>query len=136
MAIYRETDGRVIRADEIGDLAAGVLIDGLLGYSLRGSPHGETAELIEWCGRSGAKILSLDVPSGVNATTGEAAGACVRPDRTMTLALPKTGLGTAATGELVLADIGIPAGVYERVGIDYQTPFSGGYRVRLVRTGG
>jgi NAD(P)H-hydrate epimerase len=135
LAIYRETDGRVIDVDEIGELASKVLIDGLLGYSLRGVPHGETAALIEWCGRSEAKILSLDVPSGINATTGDAAGTYVRPDRTLTLALPKTGLAAADTGELVLADIGIPAGVYARAGISYRTPFLDGYRVRLVRTG-
>lgn len=135
LAIYRETDGLVVSVGKIGDLAPGVVIDGLLGYGLRGVPHGDTADLIQWCGRSGAKILSLDVPSGVDATTGEAAGAYVRPDRTMTLALPKTGLAEAETGKLVLADIGIPAGVYARAGIDYRTPFSDGYRVRLVQTG-
>ena len=133
LAIYRETDGLVVSVGKIGELAPGVVIDGLLGYSLRGVPHGDMADLIEWCGRSGAKILSLDVPSGVDATTGEAAGAYVRPDRTMTLALPKTGLAEAETGKLVLADIGIPAGVYARAGIGYRTPFGSGYRVGLER---
>ena len=136
LGIYRETDGLVVGVDDVDRLRPGVVIDGLIGYSLRGTPRGVTAELIEWCNRSGAKIVSLDVPSGVDSTTGESPGVYVRADRTLTLALPKTGLATAKAGDLVLADIGIPAGVYARAGIDYRTPFSTGYRVKLDRIEG
>jgi NAD(P)H-hydrate epimerase len=48
----------------------------------------------------------------------------VTPDRPVTLALPKTGPG-GVPGTLYLADIGIPATVYERLGIEYETPFEG-----------
>jgi NAD(P)H-hydrate epimerase len=109
------------------------IIDGLIGYSLQGAPRGPTAALIHWCNGSTAPVLSLDVPSGIDSTTGSAPGDCLRPDRTLTLALPKTGLAPAATGALVLADIGLPAGVYARAGIDYQSPFASGYRVPLQR---
>lgn len=49
----------------------------------------------------------------------------------MTLALPKTGLLRERTGELFLADIGIPQNVYRRVGLDYIAPFGGRSWVRL-----
>jgi NAD(P)H-hydrate epimerase len=55
-------------------------------------------------------VISLDVPSGLNATTGEALGPAVNPARTLTLALLKTGL-YGIPGELYLADISIPPAV-------------------------
>ncbi|ELZ87264.1 sugar kinase [Haloferax elongans ATCC BAA-1513] len=61
----------------------------------------------------------------------EAPGVTVEPDTTLTLALPKTGLATAEAGDLLLADIGIPRGVYDSLGIDYADPFDGARRVWL-----
>ncbi len=114
--------------DAIG--CARVVVDALIGYSLRGAPRGRAAELIWACNRHG-RVLSLDVPSGLDATTGEAPGAAVRPGRTLTLALPKTGLGEVP-GDLYLADIGIPPEVYERLGLTYRSPFpEGTYWTRL-----
>lgn len=105
-----------------------VVVDALLGYGLRGKPQGEAATLIEWTQSVDASILSLDVPSGVDATTGETPGQAVEPDRTLTLALPKTGL-TELPGELLLADLGIPGSVYSRLGIPYEPPFGSRFRV-------
>ena len=51
----------------------------------------------------------------------------------MTLALPKTGLAHAKTGELFLADIGIPLETYNKIGIDYTHPFDNRYIVPLYR---
>jgi NAD(P)H-hydrate epimerase len=47
-----------------------LVIDGLIGYSLRGEPRGAAAKLINWANTTGAPILALDTPSGVDATTG------------------------------------------------------------------
>jgi NAD(P)H-hydrate epimerase len=81
------------------------------------------------------RVLSLDVPSGLDATTGKVSGAVVRSERTLTLALPKTGLGDIP-GDLYLADIGIPPEVYERLGLPYRSPFpDAGYWIRLSRRG-
>ena len=77
------------------------------------------------------RVLSLDVPSGLDATTGEAPGPVVCPERTLTLALPKTGLW-GLPGELYLADIGIPPEVYQRLGLSFELPFEKGYWIRLV----
>ena len=111
---------------------AQVVVDALIGYSLRGAPRGRAVELIHACNRHG-RVLSLDVPSGLDATTGEAPGAVVQPERTLTLALPKTGL-SRIPGDLYLADIGIPPEVYERLGLSYRSPFpDAGYWMRLLR---
>jgi NAD(P)H-hydrate epimerase len=75
-------------------------------------------------------VLALDVPSGLDATTGEAPGHVVRPERTLTLALPKTGLFRLA-GDLYLADIGIPPELYARLGISLAPLFGSAYWVRL-----
>jgi len=109
---------------------AAVIVDALTGYGLVGAPRGRVAELIEIANQSGGRILSLDVPSGVNATTGAALGGAIRPERTLTLALPETGLARVA-GELYVADIGIPLSVYERLSIVVQPFFRGRYSVRV-----
>lgn len=98
-------------------------VDALIGYSLQGAPGDRLADLIEACNASARQVLSLDVPSGVNSTTGERPGIAVEPDRTLTLALPKRGLAKVS-GALYLADIGIPPEVYLALGIQYS-PFFG-----------
>jgi len=108
-----------------------IVVDALIGYSLRGAPRGKAAELIDLCNQHAARVLSLDVPSGLDATTGATPGLVVRPERTLTLALPKTGL-TNVEGELCLADIGIPPEVYHRLGLSFEPLFEKGYWIRLV----
>lgn len=102
-----------------------LIVDALLGYSLQGPPRGRIAELIERCSRTGKPVLSLDLPSGMEATTGAAPGVVVKPDRVLTLALPKTGL-IRTSADLYLADIGIPAEVYEELGIQVDPLFAAG----------
>jgi NAD(P)H-hydrate epimerase len=109
---------------------AHLVIDALVGYSLRGAPRGRVAELIDLCNQHAARVLSLDVPSGLDATTGETPGPVVRSERTLTLALPKTGL-QRVPGDLFLADIGIPTGVYHRIGLTFEPPFGRRYWIPL-----
>jgi len=111
-----------------------VVVDALIGYSLRGAPRGRAAEVIDLCNEYAVQVLSLDLPSGLDATTGEAPGVVVRPDRTLTLALPKTGLHRVP-GELYLADIGIPPEVFQRIGVSVESPFGRRSWVRLEKTG-
>jgi NAD(P)H-hydrate epimerase len=99
---------------------ADLILDGLLGFSLRGDPRGETARLIELANTHPAPVLAIDVPSGLDATSGAAGAPTIRPDWTVTLALPKTGLLAAdpsLTGDLWLADIGVPPAVFARLGV-------------------
>jgi len=106
------------------------VVDALIGYGLAGAPRGIAAELIEAMDAA-ASVTSLDVPSGVDATTGEAPGAVVDPETTVSLALPKTGLAPLG-GRLVCADLGIPAGVYDAAGIEYDHPFGDRFSVDLI----
>jgi NAD(P)H-hydrate epimerase len=131
--IYRETQGREVEAARLAEERADLIVDALIGYSLQAAPRGTAADLIQWANGTGAPILALDVPSGVDATTGETPGDAISPRWTMTLALPKTGLLRASTGELFLADIGIPEGAYRRGVRTYIPPFGDGYRVPLAR---
>lgn len=108
-----------------------IVVDALIGYGLRGAPKGRTAELIALCTQQAPRVLSLDVPSGLNATTGEAPGPAISPDRTMTLALPKVGL-QSVPGDLYLADIGIPPEVYNPLGLTFEPFFEGRYWIPLV----
>ena len=104
---------------------ADLVIDALIGYSLQGDPRGRAADLIEWCNDQPAPVLALDVPSGLDTSTGLIGDPCVRATATMTLALPKVGLALAPTvvGELYVADIGVPPSVYSAFGIELEDPF-------------
>ncbi len=96
-----------------------LILDGLIGYSLRGSPHGRAAELIRWANASPAPVLALDVPSGFDAQAGTLSAGAIRAAATLTLALPKRGLASPivkdAVGDLYLADISVPPGLYDRL---------------------
>jgi len=126
----RSQAGEVLRRSQI-------VVDALIGYELQGGPRGRAAELISLCNQHALRVLSLDVPSGLDATTGETPGLVVRPNRTLTLALPKTGL-FSVPGDLYIADIGIPPEVFHRLGLPFEPPFKEGHWVRLlpVREGG
>ncbi|MDX1521419.1 MAG: NAD(P)H-hydrate epimerase [Anaerolineae bacterium] len=93
-----------------------LIIDGLIGYSLKGAPRGSTADLIRWANRLAGPSLALDAPSGVDTTTGTVFDPVIKATATMTLALPKEGLrakGVEETvGELYLADISVPPELY------------------------
>jgi NAD(P)H-hydrate epimerase len=99
-----------------------LIIDGLIGYSLHGAPSGMAANLIQWANGQPTPILSLDVPSGMDATTGTAVKPVIQADATITLALPKTGFlaltNQSVVGELFLADIGIPPELYSSPSLD------------------
>jgi len=130
--ILVESGVRSVPDDEVTRVvgSASVVVDALTGYGLVGAPRGRVARDIEIANQSGGRILSLDVPSGVNATTGDVLGGAIRPERTLTLALPKTGLARVS-GELYVADIGIPLAVHERLSLVVQPFFRGRYSVRV-----
>ena len=99
----------------------GLIIDGVIGYSLNGAPRGTAADMILWANAQDAPVLALDAPSGVDTTTGTVFDPAIKATATMTLALPKEGLrapGVAAhVGELYLADIGVPPSLYAGAGL-------------------
>lgn len=131
--IFSFTAGREIEAKNLACVRPGMILDALIGYGLRSAPRGAAAELISWANNSGAPILSLDVPSGMDATSGRAPGAFIRARWTLTLALPKTGLFAENCGELFLGDIGIPAAAFRRAGLHCANPFDKRFWIPLRR---
>lgn len=129
--IYRSTSGKEVSPRGLHKDAVLIVLDALIGYSLRSAPRGVFADLIAWANGTGAPILSLDVPSGMDSTTGETPGDFIQATWTMTLALPKTGLASGNVGQITLADIGIPEQTYRRVGLAYVPPFGNRFRVLL-----
>jgi NAD(P)H-hydrate epimerase len=97
---------------------AELLVDALLGYSSRGNPRGPIADLIRSANSSGIRTLAVDIPSGLDATTGEPGESCIVAEATVTLGLPKTGFLNPSSrkfsGDLYLGDISMPKEVYTR----------------------
>jgi hydroxyethylthiazole kinase-like uncharacterized protein yjeF len=110
-------DGRIaaeiLRAQgrELVEERPDVVVDALLGTGLKGAPREETSRLIEQINAGGVPVVAVDIPSGVNASTGEVAGAAVQADLTVTMHGPKVGLAVAPgrfqAGEIAVADIGL-----------------------------
>ena len=128
------------RFPQLLDEAIAVL-DGLVGYGVTGPLLGDTAVLVEAVlDRAAPAVISLDVPTGFDATTGDVFNFGVVATTTVTLALPKSGLlrgdAEAAIGDLYLADIGIPHYIYERLRIEGAAGiFAEGPLLRLVDSG-
>lgn len=107
---------------------ANLIVDAMIGYGLTGSPRPDTAMFIERANQSGTPILSLDAPSGLDATSGAPSKSCIHARATLTLALPKVGLispsAKSVVGELYLADISVPPELYKNLGILVAPLFS------------
>lgn len=129
--IFRSTAGKEVALGSLDSKKIGLILDALIGYGLESAPQGIFAELIRWANGTRVPIISLDVPSGMDSTTGQTPGEFIRATWTMTLALPKSGLAESDIGELVLADIGIPQETYQRIGVPYVSPFGNRFRVPL-----
>jgi len=117
--------------DALSNQDVGTAVDALVGYGLDGPVRGTAADLVEQVNERDTTVVSLDVPSGLDSTSGKRTGRSIEPTRVVTLALPKTVLSEVKT-DLYLADIGIPAGVYESLDIPYSNPFERRYWARVV----
>ncbi|MCG3171893.1 MAG: Bifunctional NAD(P)H-hydrate repair enzyme Nnr [Myxococcota bacterium] len=89
-----------------------LLVDAMLGTGVKGAPREPIASAIEWCNQSRIPILSVDVPSGIDADRDIMPEKTIRATRTVTLAYAKPALvmthGARVAGELEIADISIP----------------------------
>lgn len=133
LKVYQSAGGEIISIQSLFELqqSPSIIIDALIGYRLKGRPKGSALEMIRWANEQSAIKLSLDVPSGVDASSGQSEGVFFHADQTMTLALPKTGLIPEKSGNLILADIGIPKRVYEKLGISVENVFEKSFLVPL-----
>jgi NAD(P)H-hydrate epimerase len=86
-----------------------VIVDAIFGTGFRGSAEGDAARAIEAMNNSGAKVVAVDIPSGVDGATGAVAGDAVRADVTVTMQFEKIGtaVGAGYAGKVQAADIGI-----------------------------
>ena len=108
----------VVRERTVGRYArriasAGLVIDALLGTGLNAPVKGVYRSLINCINVSGRRVISVDIPSGLDADTGKAWGACVEAGTTVTFIAPKTGMlkadGPAYCGRIIVEPIGFPA---------------------------
>ncbi|MDP8248183.1 MAG: NAD(P)H-hydrate dehydratase [Candidatus Tritonobacter lacicola] len=130
--LRRESPGALSVARTIGELmecASGlddvdVIVDGVLGTGLKGDVRGHYAEAIFFMNGSNRKIVSIDIPSGLDGDSGEVHGVCVDAIATVTMGLPKLGLvvgeGPDHAGRVHVADIGIPGELVEDVSSDRE----------------
>ena len=89
------------------------IVDAIFGTSFHGEIKGKFKNVVEWInGRHSSKVIAVDIPSGLNASTGECSSSFVRADLTVTMAQPKVGLylgnGKEASGVVAVADIQMP----------------------------
>jgi hydroxyethylthiazole kinase-like uncharacterized protein yjeF len=105
---------------------ATVIVDALLGTGFQGEPRGTIGEAIEAVNAARTPVVSVDVPSGVDASTGVASGAAVRAAATVSFHAGKPGLwiapGKAHAGEVETIDIGIPRGAPDATKIGLIEP--------------
>lgn len=104
----------------IGD--CDLIVDALLGYNQKGNPRGKYADLINEANSKKVRIISWDIPTGMNPDTGEKNTPCINYDSILTVALPKTGLKKVKN--LYLTNIGITKEVYDKAGIKINNYFT------------
>lgn len=97
---------------------AALLVDALLGTGFKGAVNGPVKEAIEKMNASGKPAIAVDVPSGLDADTGEAEGICVKAKMTVTMGALKKGFLNPAsqrrTGKVIVADIGFPEEIFTK----------------------
>jgi NAD(P)H-hydrate epimerase len=122
-------------ADSVGTNAdalasAALFLDGILGTGLHSAPRERAAAVIRALNAIGSRVLSIDIPSGMDATTGEIFDPCARATATVTLAAVKAGLWSRAAaevaGELWVADIGMPRYAWQSAGLEVPGDVHGG----------
>ncbi|MBN1872288.1 MAG: NAD(P)H-hydrate epimerase [Candidatus Omnitrophica bacterium] len=129
LRLYRDAGGH---ADEINPpdtarmnevLKEGLVIDAIFGTGFQGSVGGIHKNIIELLNSSNLPILSVDVPSGLNATTGEVKPVAIKAKWTVTFALPKKGFyineGPSHVGEIRIVNIGFPPELIDKA-IEYE----------------
>jgi NAD(P)H-hydrate epimerase len=126
----------ILVSGELHLSGAQAVVDAIFGTGISRRPEGDFAAWIEAINAAKLQVIAVDVPSGLDADTGVAYAPSVQAQTTVTLGLPKPGLfqadGPGLSGEVWVADIGVPFEAYALVGV--QVPaglFANGDRVRL-----
>ncbi len=112
---------QITKQDDLATIATdyNLIVDAIFGVSLNRSVEGIYATVINWINQQNAKILAVDVPSGIDATSGKYLATAVKADITVTFAAAKCGLylypAADYVGKLIVADIGIPQAAYQQL---------------------
>ncbi len=116
---------------------ADIVVDALLGIGVKGPVRGLLKPVIEFINQSQAFVVSVDLPSGVDADTGHVGGVAVKAHLTITLEAPKLGLllypGRDYAGEIVVARLGYPPPLHEQFETGLELVEAGFVRDRLPR---
>jgi len=114
---------RALKEDARVEFQAGdIIVDALVGTGVRGPLEGHLAEIVRAVNQHppGCVVIAVDIPSGLNADTGDAPGPVVVADHTVTFTAPKPGLvlraGPEYVGDLVVCEIGSPRPLIEETG--------------------
>lgn len=98
---------------EINFAGYSLIIDAIFGIGLSGKINGIAEDVIGYINNARASVLSVDIPSGLDADSGATPGICVEADKTITFVASKTGMlntnSSSYCGEIVIRDIGFPA---------------------------
>lgn len=123
---FSENRKEVSKIIEQSDL----IVDSLIGYNLKGPPRAEYNEAIKLINKSGSLVIAFDIPTGIDASSGEVFAPSIKANYTLTLALPKKAFENKdaknKSGKLFLADIGIPAFLYDKVKEGIRPNFGSG----------
>lgn len=117
--VTNEEELDFIRGDIYG---TDLIIDGIFGIGIHGAVQGYLAKVIDLINESEKKVISIDIPSGLNGDTGFPEGACIKADETVTMGLPKMGLlraeGLNYVGKIHIGKIGLPDALLNDVKTD------------------
>lgn len=104
--------------------SSGVILDGIFGTGFRGQVRPPYDALIEAANQSGLPILAIDIPSGLDGTTGQTEGSVIQATETIFLGLPKTGFflgnGWNVVGKLTYVNFGLPATIIDQAKADFE----------------
>lgn len=108
---------RDVQRVKISLIYADLVLDAIYGTGFKGKARGVAASVIGAINDSGKPVIAVDIPSGLNADSGNVEGPCIRASLTCTLGLPKLGLylfpGLEFCGKITLADISLPVNLIE-----------------------
>lgn len=132
--------GQIVHFFDGGDLQVeeSLILDGLLGTGFKGDVTGKIETAILVANESKKPIIAIDLPSGLDGTTGEVKSACINASLTVTLGMAKSGLflreGWNHTGKLIAKDFGLPAESVQKANeVAYLPEFSKLPLPRLIR---
>ena len=113
----------VLKKEEIPTkIEADLIVDALFGTGFAGEIAGYVKHIVEMINSCSAPVVSVDIPSGLHADTGQFTGSCIRAERTVTMALPKIGHfffpGKEMSGKVSVVDIGVPDHVIDEENIN------------------